>query len=174
MDYMKLNEKTGLYENYGLWHVPIWQTEKFQLAVKIIAGLIVLLVIAFLVRKYVQYRKRKKLSLWDQALLEVNQLKKEHKVDTIYGKEFYVTVSVLLKKYFYDRFNYDVVGKTDDEMIQYLREHYPDTQSIEDMKAMLQGSVIVKFANAQAAQEQLDHDYVRAIAIITRTIPEKK
>lgn len=171
---MKLNEKTGLYENYGLWHIPIWQTEKFQLIVMIIAALSSFVVIMFLVRKYIQYRKRKRLSLWDQALADLNQLKTAHKVDVMYGKEFYVTVSALLKKYFYDRFGYDVMGKTDDEMIQYLQEHYPDTQSIDDMKALLQGSVVIKFANVQAAQEQIDHDYVRSIAIITRTIPEKK
>ncbi|HEX4069295.1 MAG TPA: DUF4381 family protein [Candidatus Babeliales bacterium] len=171
---MKLNEKTGLYENYGLWHVPIWQTEKFQLGMKIAAGLLLFLVVAYGVRKYMQYRKRKKLPLWDQALAHLNQLKQEHKVDVVYGKEFYVTVSVLLKKYFYDRFGYDVIGKTDDEMIQYLQEHYPDAQSIDDIKALLQGSVIIKFANVQAAQEQIDHDYVRSIAIITRTIPEKQ
>jgi hypothetical protein len=171
---MKLNEKTGLYENYGLWHVPIWQTEKFKLIVTIVVGVLLFLVLAVVVRKYLQYRKRKKLSLWDQALADLNQLKKEHKVDVVYGKEFYVTVSVLLKKYFKDRFGYDVMGKTDDEMIQYLQEHYPDAQSVENIKALLQGSVIIKFANVQAAQEQLDHDYVRAIGIITRTIPEKQ
>lgn len=171
---MKLNEKTGLYENYGLWHVPIWQTEKFQLGMKIVAGLLVFVIVVFLVRKYLHYRRRKKLPLWDQALAALSQLKQEHKVDVVYGKEFYVTVSALLKKYFYDRFGYDVIGKTDDEMIQYLQEHYPDAQSIDDIKALLQGSAIIKFASAQAAQEQIDHDYVRSIAIITRTIPEKK
>jgi hypothetical protein len=171
---MKLNEKTGLYENYGLWHVPIWQTEKFQLGVKIAAAILLFLSVAYIVRKYVHYRRRKKLPLWDQALADLNQLKQEHKVDVLYGKEFYVTVSVLLKKYFHDRFGYDVMGKTDDEMIEYLQEHYPDKQSIEDIKALLQGSVIIKFANVQAAQEQIDHDYVRSIAIITRTIPEKQ
>lgn len=171
---MKLNEKTGLYENYGLWHVPIWQTEKFQLGIKIAAALLFFVCVAYVIRKYVQYRRRKKLPLWDQALADLNALKQEHKVDVLYGKEFYVTVSVLLKKYFHDRFGYDVVGKTDDEMIHYLREHYPDPQSIEDIKALLQGSVIIKFANVQAAQEQIDHDYVRSIGIITRTIPEKQ
>lgn len=171
---MKLNEKTGLYENYGLWHVPFWQTEKFQLGIKIAAALLLFLSVAYVLRKYVQYRRRKRLPLWDQALADLNQLKQEHKVDVLYGKEFYVTVSALLKKYFYDRFGYDVMGKTDDEMIQYLQEHYPDAQSIEDIKALLQGSVIIKFANVQAAQEQIDHDYVRSIAIITRTIPEKQ
>ncbi len=171
---MKLNEKTGLYENYGLWHVPFWQTAKFQLAVKLVIGLLLVIVVAFLIKKYVNYRKRKKLPLWDQALLDLSHLKKDNKVDALHGKEFYMTVSALLKKYFHGRFCYDVVGKTDAEVVDYLQKHHADTCSIEDMKMVLQGSEIIKFANAQAAQEQIEQDYVRAVAIITKTIPEKK
>ena len=171
---MKLNEKTGLYENYGLWHVPFWQTAKFQLALKVAGGLILLMVIIFAVKKYLQYRKRKKLPIWDQALLELTHLKRDHKVDVLHGKEFYGTISALLKQYFHDRFGYDLVGKTDDEVVQYLQEHHADEHMIEEIKALLQGSQIIKFANAQAAQEQIEHDYVRAVAIISRTIPEKK
>lgn len=171
---MKLNEKTGLYENYGLWHVPFWQTQKFRLTVEIVVCVVLLIVIVFLVRKYLHYRKRKKLPVWDQALLELSHLKRDHKVDVVHGREFYLTVSALIKKYFHDRFGYDVMGKTDDEAVQYLQDNYLDVHGIEEIKALLQGGVIIKFANAQAAQEQIDHDYVRAIAIITRTIPEKK
>lgn len=171
---MKLNEKTGLYENYGLWHVPFWQTQKFQLIVEIVACVVLLLVVACVVRKYLQYRKRKKLPVWDQALLELSHLKRDHKVDVVHGREFYLTVSALIKKYFHDRFGYDVMGKTDDEAVLYLQDNYLDVHGVEEIKALLQGGVIIKFANAQAAQEQIDHDYVRAVAIITRTIPEKK
>jgi hypothetical protein len=171
---MKLNEKTGLYENYDLWHVPFWQTQKFQIVLELIGCLFVLCIIAFLVRKYLQYRRRKKLPVWDQALLDLSHLKKEHKVDVLHGKEFYLTVSALLKKYFHDMYGYDLVGKTDAEAVEYLQENYLDEHGVEEIKALLQGSVIIKFANAQAAQEQIDHDYLRAVAIITRTIPEKK
>jgi len=171
---MKLNEKTGLYENYGLWHVPFWQTAQFQLAVKIAGGAIALIIVVLLVRKYLHYRKRKKLSLWDQALLDLSHLKKEHKVDVAHGKEFYVSVCAILKNYFCNRFGYDITGKTDAEVIDYLQQKHGDEQTVEDMKMVLQGSEIIKFANAQAAQEQIEQDYVRAIAIITKTIPEKK
>ncbi len=171
---MKLNEKTGLYENYGLWHVPFWQTQTFRLTVEIVACVVLLLVVACVVKKYLQYRKRKKLPVWDQALLELSHLKRDHKVDVVHGREFYLTVSALIKKYFHDRFGYDVMGKTDDEAVQYLQDNYLDVHGVEEIKALLQGGVIIKFANAQAAQEQIDHDYVRAVAIITRTIPEKK
>jgi hypothetical protein len=171
---MKLNEKTGLYENYGLWHVPFWQTDTFKMAMHICACLVLLCVVVVLIRKYLVYRKRKKLPVWDQALLELTQLKKDHKVDVVHGKEFYLIVSALLKKYLHDRFSYDLIGKTDTECVEYLQQHHGDTHVVEEIKALLQGSVIIKFANAQAAQEQIEHDYLRAVAIIQRTVPEKK
>lgn len=171
---MKLNEKTGLYENYGLWHVPFWQTREFKIGVYVFLGLLVLCIIALIVKKYCAYRRRKKLSVWDQALAELAQLKKDHKIDILHGKEFYTTTCAILKKYLHDRFGYDVMGKTDDEVIEYLRSHHQDDQMLEDIKSILQGGVIIKFANAQAGQEQIEGDYSRAVAIIRRTIPEKK
>ena len=170
---MKLNEKTGLYENYGLWHVPFWQTQKFKMAMQICLFFVVLLVIAMLIKKYLTYRRRKKLPLWDQALFEVTQLKKDHKVSVIHGKEFYAAISTILKGYFHDRFGYDVMGKTDDEVVEYLKNHHKDELIVEEIKTVLQGGIIIKFANAQAAQEQIEHDYMRTVAIIKRTIPEK-
>ena len=121
--------------------------------------------------KYLRYRKRKKLPLWDQALLELTQLKKEHKIDVVHGKEFYATVSAILKNYFHDRFGYDLRGKTDAEVIHYLEKNHDDAHVAAEMKLLLQGSEIIKFANAQAAQEHIEHDYLRAIAIVQRTIP---
>ena len=171
---MKLNEKTGLYENYGLWHVPFWQTQKFHLMIEIVVGLLLLIIIVLLVKKYLHYRKIKKLPVWDHALLELSHLKRDHKVDAEHGKEFYLAVSALIKKYFHDRFGYDLMGKTDAEAVKYLQENYLDVHGVEEIKALLNGGVVIKFANAQAAQEQIEHDYLRAVAIITRTIPEKK
>ena len=171
---MKLNEKTGLYENYGLWHVPFWQTSEFKMAIYICLGLFALCIVAVIIKKYCAYRRRKKLPLWDQALFELAQLKKSNKIDILHGKEFYTTTCSVLKKYFHDRFGYDVIGKTDDEVIEYLKNHHHDEQMLEDAKSVLQGAVIIKFANAQAAQEQIEGDYLRAVAIIRRTIPEKR
>lgn len=171
---MKLNEKTGLYENYGLWHVPFWQTQNFKIAAQICLFLATLCIIVLLVKKYLAYRKRKKLPLWDQALLELTHLKKEHKVNVAHGKEFYVTVSAILKQYFHDRFEYNIIGKTDEEFVEYLKSNYEDQVIVEEIKTLLHGGMIIKFANAQAAQEQIDHDYVCAVAIIQRTIPDKK
>ena len=172
---MILNEKTGLYGNYGLWHVPFWQTQKFQLMLEISGLVVALIVIVIFIRKYLAYRARKKLSPWDQALLNLRALKSDNKISVEHGKEFYLAVSALLKKYLHDRFGYDVLGKTDAEVVRYLQEHHDtDQQLIEEINLLLKGGIIIKFANAQAVQGQIEHDYVRAVGIIQRTIPEKK
>lgn len=171
---MKLNEKTGLYENYGLWHVPFWQRDTFKMGLYIGAGFILFCLIALAIKKYVDYRKRKKLPLWDTALIQLTQLKKDHKVAAEHGKEFYAIVSSLIKSYFHDRFAYNIIGKTDDEVIQYLTNNHPDQAIVEDIKTVLQGGVIIKFANAQAAQEQIENDYIRVVGIIQKTIPQEK
>jgi len=171
---MKLNEKTGLYENYGLWHIPFWQTQTFKMAMKVCLGVVLLLIVVLLITKYVRYRKRKKLPLWDCALLALTQLKKDHKIEVVHGKEFYATVSAVLKNYFHDRFGYDLRGKTDAEVIDCVEKYHDDKHIAAEMKTLLQGSEIIKFANAQAAQEHIENDYIRAVAIIQRTIPQKK
>lgn len=171
---VKLNEKTGLYENYGLWHIPFWQTEKFKMAMQVGLLVIVLLVVAVLIKKYLAYRSRKKLPVWDQALLALTHLKRDQKIDVAHGKEFYATVSALLKQYFFERFGYALIGKTDDEVVAYLKSNHKDDVLLEEVKAVLQGGVVIKFANAQAAQEQMEHDYLRAVGIIQRTIPKEK
>jgi len=171
---MQINEKTGLYENYGVWHVPFWQTESFLLGIKIVGALFIVLVVTFLLRAYLCYRKKKQRASWQQALYDVQQLKVNHIVYSEKGKEFYGAVSDILKIYFFKRFDYDVLGKTDTEIIPFLEENNFDSHLVAEIKELLQGGVFIKFANVQAAQERINKDYDRVVSIITLTIPKTK
>jgi hypothetical protein len=171
---MKINEETGLYENYGLWHVPFWQTETFYFVLKVCAVVIALSVCVGLYKAYVAYKKRKKLPAWDAALRDLSNLKNAHKLDAAQGKEFYLATSSIVKTYLCNRFGYDLLSKTDDEVVGYLQEKKADAELTEDVRALLQGSIVIKFAKAQAAQEKINHDYNRAISIVKKTIPQKK
>jgi hypothetical protein len=171
---MKINEKTGLYDNYGLWHVPFWQTDTFYMIVKMSGCLVGLVAIILLYKAYKNYQKRKKAPAWVIALQELNQLEKEHKVNVGHGKEFYGTVTTLLKRYLHQRFGYDLIGKTDDEVLHYLAKSHSDLLLVEDVKTIFMGSVVIKFANADAAQDQIDHDYRLAALIVNQTIPKEK
>ena len=169
---MKLNEKTGLYTNYEAWHIPFWQTPKFKMTAQICLFLLIICIMALLLKKYRAYRAQKKLPIWDQVLAELAALKKQNKLTVHYGKEFYVMISNVLKKYLSERFHYKLIGTTDNETIEYLKKENFNSGLINDIETLLQGGEIIKFANAQAAQEQIESDYARAIAIVERTIPK--
>lgn len=171
---MKINEATGLYENYGLWHVPLWQTKSFKITVAALGFVVMCLIILFLIRRYLLYRKKKKLLSWEQALFDLNQLELNQQVSLDHGKEFYAALSEIVKKYLFARYNYDVLGKTDSELISYLEKNHDGNDLQKEIKDLFQGSGIVKFANAKAVQEQIDRDCQSAIAIIKKTIPQKK
>ncbi len=171
---MQINEKTGLYDNYGVWHVPFWQTASFLFWVKIAIITLIVSIVVLCVLLYMRYRKNRLRTPWEMALKGVEQLKSEHMVYAEKGKEFYLAISSILKNYLSERFGYDLLGKTDKEIIVFLEDHFSEKQIVAEIKELLSGSVIIKFANAQAAQERIDKDYNRIISIIQLTIPEKK
>jgi hypothetical protein len=170
---MKINEKTGLYENYGLWHVPFWQTRPFQVMFMTSLIIVVLLIVFYVIHRYIRYKNSKKRLPWDQALYELEQLDKNHKVSIEGGKEFYSAVSEIIKYYMAARFGYDVVGKTDSELVRYLEEKRMDEDIVLEIKHILHGSEVIKFANAQAIQEKISDDFNRSLALIEKTIPRK-
>jgi len=171
---MKIDEKTGLYENYGSWHVPFWQTDMFLLMIKVVALGCVFLLLFFLCRMYIQKHRRKKLPAWDQALLDLESSREFYMLGNATGKDFYGAITVVMKRYLYDRFNYDVIGKTDEELIVYLQKNQCIQDIVDELAEVVRGSVFVKFANQDAVVHQIHKDYDRCVAIIKRTMPEKQ
>jgi len=171
---MKINETTGLYENYGIWHIPFWQQPTFIFSLKVVAAAFIVALAAYAIKKYIHYKKSKKLSPWDQAFADLENLKKKQMLSVAKGKEFYLALSAILKQYLADRFTYDVLGKTDAEVVHYLQEHKAQQELIDDMQALVENAQVIKFANAQAAQDQIIYDYDRVFLLVKRSIPQKK
>jgi len=169
---MKINETTGLYENYGVWHVPFWHTQWFIIAVKVAIGLFLCLVCLLLVRWYIVLQRRKKLSPKEQLLADLEALKSENKVSVALGKEFYSSLSDIIKRYFFYCYGYDVLTKTDAELLHYLQQEQVDEAVVQEMKDILRGSEIIKFANAQAAQERILADYERVLGMVRKTVEQ--
>jgi len=170
---MKIDEKTGLYENYGLWHVPFWQTETFYFIIKITLVIATVIVCIALYKLYAAYKKRKKLPAWQCAVHDLQKLHDAQQHSFVEAKEFYASLGSIVKIYLHNRFGYDVLSKTDDEVVEYLQKRQMENELIEDVRALLQGSIFIKFANGAAAQEQMNNDYERALFMIKKTIPQK-
>lgn len=163
---MKINETTGLYENYGIWHIPFWQTEMFALGVKIACAFVLCVLCFVAVWLYLRHKKRKKMSPAEQIVADLCTLKTEYKVQVACGKEFYVSLSDIIKRYFFYCHGYDVLGKTDAELIEYLINTRIDQKIVDDIQYILHGSEVIKFANAQAVQERIVADYDKVCLLV--------
>lgn len=164
-----LNEK-GLYDIYSLYHIPFWQTKEFYIAISILTLLIISIITWLFVRWY-----RKKIALpktlWEQALdqLQILQQKKYQSKED--GKICYFKMTSILKTYVATRFAYPLHGKTDEEMIVYLAQSTEQKALAEELKEIIDGCLYIKFANAQAMQENIMKHLEQSCAIVKKTIP---
>lgn len=161
--------KHGLYGIYDVWHKPFWQTTAFYALA--IVGIVCLVVVSiwYIVRRY--YAKKSTLSAWDNALLELEAIKKSNIVGESRYKEFYFRLTWILKKYLNARYGFDVYGKTDEEVVNYLKKTDFPREQLDAIKVILTGGLMVKFANISALRGQMEQDLSSSIAIIKDTIP---
>lgn len=164
-------DKSGFYGIYGIWHVPFWQTMTFYISI----GLISASFLIFFIWLFVKKRRAKKMVItaWDEALRLLNAIN-IHELEKNHGKEFYFTVTKILKEYFHARYGFDVLGKTDAEVLQYLMHHDFSHELLPLLQHIFSGAVEVKFAHAYALKEQLERDLNSSIYIVKSSIPTVK
>lgn len=167
-------EQSGLYDIYDIWHVPFWQTRWFYLVLFCLGALIFFTMLLLLVRWYRKRMKHKKISPWDKTLAALEQLKQKECATTEQGKAVYFTLTVVLKEYIDSRYGFDVQGKTDDELLQYLQQQKFEEELLNYLRDIAQGGVMVKFANVQAMRDEILRHLDFACVIVKQTIPKKK
>jgi len=162
--------KDKLYPIYGIWHKPFWQTRTFYAIIIFLCIVFISLLVWLLVRKYLA-KKRKK-NPWDIALADLARMQVLLARGKISHQDFYLGLTALLKSYFYARFGYNLFGKTDQEVLEFLKKEKKfDSQLLHNMEQMLEGLQFVKFANEQAIKEKMEQDIKRCSDIIQKTIP---
>ena len=165
-------EKKELYPIYGLWHKPFWQTNIFYFIVGFVLLFILFLIIFFLIKKYIK-RKYKK-TAWQDSLCELDNLKKLVLKDKIRPKNFYLSLTEIIKKYLFNRFAYDLFGFTDKEVINFLENKKFNKYLLETITTMFESMQVIKFAAKSAAKELMEKDLERSVDLVNKTIPKNK
>ena len=159
-----------LYDIYGIWHVPWWQTAVFNYTV-IAGAVITLVVLVGIIIKKVS-GKKKKLSADALALQGLQELRGSLLMQPEQAKQFYLSLSVILKTYFSEYYHTDVCSKTDDEMMMFLKSKMP-SQVRQELQEVVHGGLFVKFAQETAVREQMECDMQRSIKIVEQTSIQK-
>lgn len=171
------NKKINFYEIYDYLYTPFWKTKTFIITISLLLAIGFGIVAYFIIKKYKQKRaKEKTLTPWEHALQELKKLAPDSYQTKDDFKIFYFTITSIIKNYFQQRFTFDITDKTDDESILYLKKKNFDSLIIEQLETVLQGSLLIKFANAKALREQAHKDLETIISIVEKTkqeTPEK-
>ena len=78
-----------------------------------------------------------------------------------------------LKQYLEDRFAYPIAHKTDEEAARYLENQQLAPNLTKNIQEILRGCLLIKFANEQALNEQIQAHLALAKETVISTIPEK-
>ncbi len=161
----------GLYEIYGLSYIPFWQRLWF-FWVSICAGVILcILIIVVFGCWYFRRKKNDVKSYWQDMLIKLNELKKNNVATVAQGSVFYARLTHVLKEYIQMRYQLEVRGRTDTEVLAILEAAQFDPQLLTIVRQILQGGEYIKFANVTAVQHQIEQDLQSSIDFIEATHP---
>lgn len=158
-----------IYELYDLWHEPLWQQPWFLITISCLIILLCIIIIWLIVR----YRKKRQtlLSPWQEALKRLSALDMQRYSDAHFHKEFYHEITKILKTYLNRRYGLNLASQTDEEVLIAIKNtEFPSPQHV-SLEKILQGALLIKFANHEAAQEQIKADLECAKECIRQTIP---
>lgn len=164
-----------LYDIYGTWHIPFWQTKAWYTLIGLLIFSLCLGLIAF---SYLYIRARRvRTNYWQDALNALQEL--DTKVyDATYVDLFYVDLTNIMKNYLHARFQLSALGKTEREIESSIYDLMLPMQLMHSFCAVLVRSSQAKFALGQVTTEQkkMDVDVCRELVLSTRPVEinEKK
>lgn len=166
---MEEQSKVSLIDIYEITYEPWWLSMWFKISL-IIAGIAIFSAAAFFF--YRKYRKKVEMPYWQKALADITLLEKQG-FDK--GEIFYVKLTHIIKDYFSRAYDIPLADKTDTEMLETLKH----TQSVssdmyQQVRAIFEGVMFIKFAHQQAATERMDADIKKSRDLIEATQQELK
>lgn len=153
-------------EIYDFYSLPYWQTTWFKLV--IICGSI--LIIGAFVYWFMR-RQKTKVTYWQLALNRLQELSVEACENKHDFKKVYFDMTLIIKTYLEDRYQWKLLDKTDDELITYLQKKRFQPELLETMKKLFLGANLIKYADVSALKTQVEDDVASALSLVKKTIP---
>ncbi len=167
-------DEKGLYDIYSVWHVPFWQTRRFFWSC-VTATTLVCTALLWILYRWYRAKQRTVLTPWQHALEQLTALHKETYATKQQAKECYFAMTSILKTYLHARYQYDVLGKTDEELVSYLQKQSNVMPELPDtIQEICAGCLLIKFANQEALAEQITTHLNQSIELVKQTIPQEK
>lgn len=168
---MQLNDR-GLYDIYGMYHVPFWQTNWFFWSILTLIAFFVCCIILFFLRFY---RRRKKIiTPWHKALARLDALVVVDSLSPGKVRDYYFILTEVVKTYMGERYTWDTAHLTDSEFVGYMAQTSLDLKVKDALRELYESAAMVKFADQKIVTSILKDHIVSLRTVICATIPDTK
>lgn len=167
---MSTTRMDEFYDIYGLWHIPWWQLPIVKIVGVGAAGILLLVLLLYILKKLTSRKKR--LSVWDVAKRDLEILGTPDMLNKLTAKIFYSQLTTVVKQYMCNRYGFDIVGKTDREILKFLDEQIVFPRDLMPIVDDIFGHASqIKFANSAGIVEQMQSDLALSMRLIKETVP---
>jgi hypothetical protein len=155
-----------LYDIYDFYETPWWQNPWAW------AGISLVILLCGIIIWYL-YTKKRVLSPGEKALANLAMLTPDEFRHKQEFKHFYFTLTLILKTYLEDRYSWKTLMLTDEELLSWLETEHPTNPCTATVKAMIEHTLLIKFANVDAIKPHALRDKQALIDLITATKPSQ-
>lgn len=160
-----------LYDIYGTWHVPFWQTTLF-LNTLFATGVLLAVGVCWYV--YKRYKRKKTFPLPQHILAQLMGVRASFINTTQDAQKAYEIMTAALKTYFQYYYEKPFTVLSDNELQNAIAvNHFPEEYK-EAIKKLLEDGVHVKFARENALQQQVSEHAQLSIDIINHLEKTRK
>ena len=160
--------------DWAEWREVIW----FCVLALLIGGLLGYVIYRLKTNKPIirRIRNKKRQPPHKVAMQKIEQIKEEKMWQSEDSKEYYTQLTDTLRNYIKERYGFNAMEMTSDEIIQHLQE-VNDEEAINELRELFQTADLVKFAKYSTLINENDRNLVSAIEYINQTKleePEQK
>lgn len=116
-------------------------------------------------------KQKPKLPADQLALQEIERIKQEKVWEQNREKEYYTQLTNTLREYIKDRFGFNAMEMTSNEIVEHLTHTAETQEALNELKSLLQTADLVKFAKWKPEINENDYNLVCAIEFVNGTKP---
>lgn len=113
-------------------------------------------------------RRKRKLPAHEVAMQEIERIKSERKWAEEDSKEYYTELTDALRNYIHERYGFNAMEMTSNEIIQRLLQE-SDEDALRELRSLFETADLVKFAKYSTMMNENDANLVCAIDFINQT-----
>jgi hypothetical protein len=161
-----------------VWKPPFVLADYYSWIFGILITLFLICVVGYIIqrmrnRKLIVPFKREapKLPPHEQAIMELNQVKRQKLWQQGRNKEYYTSITEILRRYIVDRFGINAMEMTSGEILDIIKKYNEADSVYENLKQILQLSDFVKFAKWNPLPNENDLSMMNAYLFVNQTKP---